>query len=439
MKKTEILDLVGEWERAKILCQAMFAACGKTDILRTAQVESAFSGIMHKQGNNQAALEYAQLSYEHYAKLNDLAGQCEVLGKLGDVYKENGDYKKSMELYCTQKSNALELGDHKSLIKAVRNIGIINLRQDRYAEAVKYFEEDLVLCRKTGDSYGEGLSLGNLGLALWRMGDLGKAMSHFQKKLEISLRLGDKQSIAYALGNRGLVFYSREEYPRALEMFQKQLEILEIIGDQRGRANALCNISAICVNQGNFDKALNYGLKNLEVSQQTGNQGNIIRAMSSLGVTYKNMAEYEKALDCFRRSLELSRQMEQPYDICFNLFSLAEIMFEAGRHGEAGELNFQALLIAEEISDRELRYNAEVLRAKIHSGTDKTEAGKCLLALLERYDATAEKAAIYYELYIMDGNESHRNDAVCLYRELSDKTTNCRYAARLKELEAQSQ
>jgi len=71
----------------------------------------------------------------------------------------------------------------------------------RFDEAITAYEEDLAICRETGDRHGEGMTLGNLGLALQEVRRFDEAITAYQEALVIYRETGDQYRAGIALSN----------------------------------------------------------------------------------------------------------------------------------------------------------------------------------------------------------------------------------------------
>src|SRR4029453_13638325 len=89
--------------------------------------------------------------------------------------------------------------------KALIGAGIRAYRQSDYGAARAFHEENLALCRASGNRAGIAFSLNNLGLVAYRQGEYGAARSLQEESLAIKRELGDRQGIAYTLNNLGNV------------------------------------------------------------------------------------------------------------------------------------------------------------------------------------------------------------------------------------------
>jgi tetratricopeptide (TPR) repeat protein len=66
----------------------------------------------------------------------------------------------------------------------------------RFEEAIAYYEQDLAICRETGDRYGEGQTLDNLGTAYQEMMQSGRAAVCWRDAAAAMRDAGDHEEAA---------------------------------------------------------------------------------------------------------------------------------------------------------------------------------------------------------------------------------------------------
>jgi hypothetical protein len=64
------------------------------------------------------------------------------------------------------------------------------------AEAVDCYQRDIVICRETGDRYGEGQTLGNLGYAYRELRQPGRAAECWREAAAAMRDAGDREAAA---------------------------------------------------------------------------------------------------------------------------------------------------------------------------------------------------------------------------------------------------
>jgi tetratricopeptide (TPR) repeat protein len=105
----------------------------------------------------------------------------------------------------------------------------------RFEEAIACHEQDIAICRETGDRYGEGQTLDNLGNAYQEMGESGRAAACWREAAEAARDVGDHDQAAHLeelaanaqsqrrRWRRLLAAQRRSRYCRALSSLQSRV------------------------------------------------------------------------------------------------------------------------------------------------------------------------------------------------------------------------
>lgn len=180
-------------------------------------------------------LRFIRLSEETNGQNGLTAGSY---GNIGLVYRNLGDYNKSLEYYF----KALEirkdvLGEkHPTTAGSYGNIGVVYHNLGEYDKALEFYNKALEIDKDVlGENHHDtAISYNNIGVVYDELGDYDKALEYHNKALEIKKEvLGEKHaSTAMSYNNIGNVYDDLGEYDKALEYHNKALEIFEeVLGE----------------------------------------------------------------------------------------------------------------------------------------------------------------------------------------------------------------
>jgi non-specific serine/threonine protein kinase len=176
---------------------AMQEIAGVEDSVRALALR-ALGSVARFQNDLVTAERACSMALKIYTKLDDAAGQGNVLGELGAIAQRQGDMGKATE--CLDR--ALELFDHvpddphgRSFAAAAR--GVINHLDGDLAGAKAFYEAALETGSQSGDTDSIASALINLGEVAEAEGDFDQAYSHYTKSLGLYAHRGKKVAIAY--------------------------------------------------------------------------------------------------------------------------------------------------------------------------------------------------------------------------------------------------
>jgi tetratricopeptide (TPR) repeat protein len=129
-------------------------------------------------------------------------------------------------------SVARELGDRVAEGLALRALGLVNHRMDRYQEAVSYLESALALHEELGDVKMQATTLNYVGAAYHYVGRTDDAISYLERSIDLYAQLGDQFLQTKPLTNIGRIYQRLGEYERAFDYLQEAVAINQQFGEQ---------------------------------------------------------------------------------------------------------------------------------------------------------------------------------------------------------------
>ncbi|MFK8010131.1 MAG: tetratricopeptide repeat protein [Saprospiraceae bacterium] len=198
-----------------------------------------------------------------------------ALNEKSYAYYLKGDSKKSMESLLQSIALLEQLDNPIGLASVYSNIGNIYGGQNKYQEAVRYFNLTLDIFRKEGVEIGEARMLNNLGLIYYYIDNFDLALDHLTKALKLYERLKPKD-VGGTLRNIGSVYYQQEEYDLAIENGEKALTILLENNNKYSAADCYFLLAKSYKELNQKDKALALVDKSLEIDYTIKNNSRII-------------------------------------------------------------------------------------------------------------------------------------------------------------------
>jgi len=137
------------------------------------------------------------------------------------------------------------LGDRGYIANLVGNLGIVAHEQGDYQAARALHEESLALMRELGDRGRIASSLGNLGRVAHEQGDYPAARALHEESLAITRELGDRVGIAGSLNALGRVARDLGDSASARAHHRGGMAIVRELGDRRGIADSMEGLAAV--------------------------------------------------------------------------------------------------------------------------------------------------------------------------------------------------
>ena len=248
------------------------------------------------------------------------------------------------------------------------NLGGVYHEMGDFGQAIKFYEQSLVIAREIGEKHGEGMALGNLGTAYADLGDAHKAIEYYEQALVIAREIGDRIGESVRLGNIGNQYEVIGDDDKAFSCFAQSLEIKREIGDRQGEAIFLYDIGNIYIARGNYRKATEYFQQSIRIADE------ISIPLVQLNVHYGFAQAYlfQNDLPNARVSIEAALQYDMP-QYNHNVSALhGLIALRQGNKGTARQAFRRAIAQADELLTKTPEY---------YSALDAKGLALCGLAL----------------------------------------------------------
>lgn len=406
LKKSEILSIMGKWDDAVQICSeaekisesenltenlgSSAAALGNQFYLKSsfkeaeeklskalkifrdikkqegiAKVLGKIGMVKSELGEYSEALSYFQEQLELSKKMKNVLEVSNAVGNIAHLYTEKGDYDEALKFYEEKYETSLSINNKSGMIDALRNKGSINLRRGKLDEALKNYEAAFPIAVEIGDILEQSNIIGNLGIAYWKLRDFDKALTYYQKHLKIAEEIGDKSGISRALGNLGILFKNKGDYKNGIKNFKKALKNFEELGHKLGASKAYGSIGLSYAEMGQYKEALKWYEKRLKIVEELDSKGGLCITKGNMGESYRFLGKYKKALECYRKAEELSKEigLEVYLPVWLLGKSITYLMLEDYEKSKKSAL--QALEYSIETKNTVYQFDIELLILKI--------------------------------------------------------------------------
>lgn len=228
------------------------------------------------QNNLPLALKHFQAALLIARKMRNPRYEGMLLSSISAVYSSNKDYDKALR-HALEARKVNEQAGIKYMVNLMINIGYLYIVQDKYNEALPYYEEGL----RQEQAYGSEETIGelanlylNLGGVYIRMGDYVATLENYFKAADILQRIGHTQHHTFAMADIG------ETYVRIAAGKSKK-PLPDSLRD----------------NNANLDKARYYLENALAAGEELGLMDIRSEVYSSLSELYALCKQYQKAYE----------------------------------------------------------------------------------------------------------------------------------------------
>ena len=303
------------------------------------------------EGQGEVALGYFNKALPLYNEIAEQGGAALVLNDMGPAYAGIGQKQKALESYNKALDTWRALGSREGEALTLNNIGRLYRDLGQHQTALDYYNQALPIWRETGNRSGEALALSDMGRAYADLGQPQKALDYSNQALPIFRETGSRRGEAMTLNNMGREHTDLNDPSEAMKLDLQSLAIWREIKDQRNEAGCLVTIAWAYSQMKQTDNSLASALAALDLAKATGDPEIEGMIENSMMIGFRKQQRPEEAIffgleavnsyQQIRKNIsglakELQEQFAQSRAGAYR--SLAELLVEAGRLGEAEQI-----------------------------------------------------------------------------------------------------
>lgn len=239
--------------------------------------------------------------------------QARSLNLMGVVYRNLGNYDKSINVYRNALRLAEEVKDSIQIAYSFNNIGGIYRLEGNNALALEYIIKALDVFEKLGNKEGMSFCTINIGLIYRRQGNYIKALEYLNYTLRLREEIKDRPGRALAMNLIAEVHFDIGEMNAALKYYYEVEKEYEAVDDKKGLAATWGGIAGVFYEQKDFSKALEYRQKSLELSIKINYLEGQVHNHINLGLIYAQLENFKQADIEFAEALKIANSMKEIY------------------------------------------------------------------------------------------------------------------------------
>ena len=248
-----------------------------------------------------------------------------------------------------------EIGDRRNEANMLGNLGSVYYNQGQYKEAISHYEQSIEIFRSIANPRGEGIQLGNLGIVYSSIGQYEQAITYYTESIAIARDIGSRSSEGNTLGNLGTMYVRLGQYEQAIDCYKQAIKLIKEVGNKRYEGVYLGNLGDCLIKIGNVKKAEDVLPKAIQLCETI--------FPVAAGAFMGSLAMIKAQNKCFDEALSLMVDGEErvrvnPLEYGKFLCKKSQVLHLAHQQEAAKEAFRQAVQIAEDLqldSESELR------------------------------------------------------------------------------------
>jgi tetratricopeptide (TPR) repeat protein len=211
--------------------------------------------LMRGTGDDVAATHLFEEALALFRDGGDLNGVSEALQAEGDVYRNQGEWKRASQRYAESLELAEQTGNSFLVAHGYMGLALCAQEEGQFLDAQDPWELTLEWAERAENGATTTLALNSLGEMARFRGDWKEAERYYEQTLRLARELGSEFRMALALHNLGYVALYRGEPERAKRLFTESLSLYQGRQYHKGAAECLAGLGRVAASQGMLERA----------------------------------------------------------------------------------------------------------------------------------------------------------------------------------------
>jgi CHAT domain-containing protein len=325
--------------------QALFLAEGTLLIARKlrrkediALAMRAKANALYASGDNHGAVQHHEDACKLYEALDIPKEAARTLSSSIQPLILLGEYDRALAASERARRIFTQIGEERRLASLDNNVGNIFHRQDRFEEAIAYYERAYKALSQFEDWEHVAVTLHNMAMCLISLNEFARSLECYQKARELCVRYDLPRLRDQADYNIAYLYYFRGEYSRAIEMLFATRRACEISGD--GYHFALCHLdlSDIYLELNLSEEAREMAHEGFLRFEKLGMGYEAAKTLANEAMAFGQQGKTVQALERFSKAREMfSREKNLVWPWLIDLYQ-GLLLFHEGRYFEARRL-----------------------------------------------------------------------------------------------------
>ena len=305
LQLAQVQELVGDWAVAEALMRdGLSVSSGIEDrqvgVHGEARSRHALGVLERKRGQYVAALELLEQARASFNAIDNASGASRVTAEIGELYRLQGRYTESLQLYADSLAMAERITDHvtgqAARAHALKGSGVVATWQGDYEAARKFYDESMAIRRELSDKPGVAVLLNNQAVIARFLQDLDAARRLNDESLLLLREVGDQWAVGQLLNNQACVASDQGDYGQARVLLNESLSIRRQLGDRVGLALSLTTLADVVIDEGDFAAAVPILDESLAINRELGDNTMIAYVVEDYAAVAAASGRSEQAL-----------------------------------------------------------------------------------------------------------------------------------------------
>src|SRR6266404_4031157 len=298
----------------------------------------AKANALYASGDNHGAVQHHEDAFKLYEALGIPKEAARTLSNSIQPLILLGEYDRALAASERAREIFTRIGETRRLASLDNNVGNIFHRQDRFKEAIAYYERAYKALSEFEDWEHVAVTLHNMAMCLISLNEFARSLECYQKARDLCVRYDLPRLRDQADYNIAYLYYFRGEYSRAIEMLLATRRACETSGDVYRFALCHLDLSDIYLELNLSEKAREMAHEGFLRFEKLGMGYEAAKTLANKATALGQQGKTVQALERFANAREMfSREKNRVWPWLLDLYQ-ALLLFHEGRYFEARRL-----------------------------------------------------------------------------------------------------
>jgi signal transduction histidine kinase len=246
-------------------------------------------------------------------------------------------------------------------------IEVLN-NQGKYRQALELTQQGLEIAIHIGDQKELAIAYNNLGNEYQYLGYLSLAAENYLHAAELAQAFHGQRFLKVFDNNLASVFYSLQQYDKSYQYAHQSWQIARDMRDSAGMAMSLVNMGISEFRLGRPSQGLEHFNQVIDLGKCLNDYTLICDGYTNIGSIDMNAHHLEQAFADYEKVLELAEKNDNPNYKILSLAGLTDVYIERKEWKKAAPTVQKAIVLTEDIGDRDKLVELYDKSAKINEG-----------------------------------------------------------------------
>lgn len=253
-------------------------------------------GFLNDEAKFEEALSLAQHNITIAKKLKLPSVLMLTCNQVANEYEYLGDYESATEYYLKSLQLATTIGDKRMQRKLNNNLASVFLGLQDYSTGYRYASTAYEMAKEVKDTVTMANCLVNMGIAELHEKKYDQALQDFDEAEKTGYRIPDMTLVADALSDKGLVYLTIHKLDAAAASYQNQKAIADKYDLPYEKMYALFQLAMVAKEKGNLNRADKYASDAVTIGEKVGTASELMEMYDSMAVIKEKKGDYRSAL-----------------------------------------------------------------------------------------------------------------------------------------------